>query len=86
MTDDLSMKAMQGTFTERAQQALSAGCDVVLHCNGDMKEMKAVAMGANSLAGESLKRAQAAICSVNPVSFDVAEARIELNKALTKAA
>ncbi len=32
MTDDLSMKALGGTFTEKVQRALKAGCDVVLYC------------------------------------------------------
>ena len=39
MTDDLSMKALGGGFAERAARALAAGCDVVLHCNGDPGEM-----------------------------------------------
>ena len=39
MTDDLSMKALKGTFGERTSASLNAGCDVVLHCNGDMDEM-----------------------------------------------
>jgi beta-N-acetylhexosaminidase len=49
MTDDLSMKALQGGFTERARSAVNAGCDMVLHCNGDMAEMKAVVAGAGRL-------------------------------------
>lgn len=43
MTDDLSMKALSGGFSERADAALRAGCDLLLHCNGDMSEMKAIA-------------------------------------------
>lgn len=43
MTDDLSMKALSGSFEDRAKQSLEAGCDLVLHCNGDMSEMRAVA-------------------------------------------
>ena len=39
LTDDLSMRALGGSFAERAEAALAAGCDVVLHCNGDMAEM-----------------------------------------------
>ena len=49
MTDDLSMKALSGSFTDRARAALAAGCDVVLHCNGVMDEMQAVAAGAAPL-------------------------------------
>ncbi|UTW57689.1 beta-N-acetylhexosaminidase [Kordiimonas sp. SCSIO 12603] len=43
MTDDLSMKALSGSFAERSKEALDAGCDLLLHCNGDMAEMEEVA-------------------------------------------
>lgn len=46
MTDDLSMKALSGDFERRATESREAGCDLVLHCNGDMAEMRAVAKGA----------------------------------------
>ena len=36
MSDDVSMNALSGTIAERSRAALAAGCDVVLHCNGDM--------------------------------------------------
>lgn len=39
MTDDLSMHALKGTFADRARISLEAGCDIVLHCNGEMDEM-----------------------------------------------
>ncbi len=45
ISDDLSMKALEGNFTERAINSLKAGCDLVLHCNGNMTEMVAVAAG-----------------------------------------
>lgn len=48
MTDDLSMKALSGTLQHIGLQALSAGCDLLLHCNGDMAEMKAVMAGINA--------------------------------------
>jgi beta-N-acetylhexosaminidase len=43
ISDDLSMKALGGTFEDRTRASLEAGCDVVLHCNGDMAEMTAIA-------------------------------------------
>lgn len=43
MTDDLGMNALSGTLGERAAAAIDAGCDVVLHCNGDGAEMADVA-------------------------------------------
>ena len=39
MSDDVSMGALSGTIAERSHAALAAGCDVVLHCNGDLAEM-----------------------------------------------
>ena len=64
MTDDLSMKALSGTLTERAEAALKAGCDVVLHCSGDLDEMKLVAEGTGKLKGKSSKRAKAALARI----------------------
>lgn len=43
MTDDLSMQALAGTVFERGHKAIEAGCDMVLHCNGDLGEMRTVA-------------------------------------------
>ena len=43
MSDDVSMNALSGSLAERARAAFAAGCDVVLHCNGRLDEMEAVA-------------------------------------------
>jgi beta-N-acetylhexosaminidase len=56
MTDDLSMKALEGPFEERTRRSLEAGCDLVLHCNGDMVEMRGVVRAARPLDLEGLRR------------------------------
>ena len=71
MSDDLSMKALEGPLEVRAKAALFAGCDVVLHCNGDMNEMKDVALEAKQLEGASLRRAnhaQSLLVTPSPAS------------------
>lgn len=56
LSDDLSMKALSGGFADRARACLEAGCDVALHCNGDMTEMIEVARGAFSMTRASWAR------------------------------
>lgn len=71
MSDDLSMKALAGSLGERARGAIAAGCDVALHCNGDLAEMQAVAADAGTLAGAALARAEAALARAHPpLDFD----------------
>jgi len=56
LTDDLSMKALSGSFAERTRRALSAGCDAALHCNGDMAEMTEVASAVTPLSEQARER------------------------------
>jgi beta-N-acetylhexosaminidase len=83
MSDDLSMKALGGSFTDRARDALDAGCDVVLHCNGDMVEMKAVVDGCRPLAGRAKRRADSAMARLARVvePFDVEAGRARFAQA-----
>lgn len=84
VTDDLSMKALTGSLTERAEAALKAGCDVVLHCNGDLDEMRAVAEGAGALKGGAAKRAATALARIvrDPEPLDPFAARDRLDALL----
>jgi beta-N-acetylhexosaminidase len=76
MSDDVSMNALSGTIAERSRAALAAGCDVVLHCNGDLAEMTAVASEAPELSGDAAKRADAALLArTAPEEFDTEAAR-----------
>jgi len=83
MSDDLSMKAMQGDFTQRTKDTLEAGCDVVLHCNGDMDEMRQIAKALVPLSGQSLIRATRAMqIPATDAVFDAKEAALELKTML----
>lgn len=61
ISDDLSMNALSGTMEERARCALTAGCDIALHCNGKMPEMEALAGIAPMLAGDPARRSEKAL-------------------------
>lgn len=61
MSDDVSMNALSGDFGARAEAILAAGCDLVLHCNGEMREMRAVAQRAPELSGKGAERAAGAL-------------------------
>ena len=71
MTDDLSMKALTGSYADKTRRALDAGCDIVLHCNGEMAQMEEVAAAAGVLKGKALSRAKAALKAARkPQPFD----------------
>jgi beta-N-acetylhexosaminidase len=78
VSDDLSMKALSGSFGERTSAALAAGCDIALHCNGEMDEMRAVADAVTPLSAEAsarIARGRAALAPAEhvDVSADLAQ-------------
>jgi beta-N-acetylhexosaminidase len=78
LTDDLSMRALGGSLAERAAGALAAGCDVVLHCNGDMTEMTDVAGAVGPLTTAARRRldcAEARRTAPQPLDRPAAQAR-----------
>ena len=83
LSDDLSMEALGGSLGERAGQALEAGCDLALHCNGVMGEMVDVLEAAGPLDGASLTRFMKAL-SVRraPTPFDTDAGRKRLDALL----
>lgn len=88
MSDDLSMQALEGDMTLRARRSLAAGCDVVLHCNGNMAEMRAVAAGVRALSGRAARRAEAALARLprRPEPFDRREAEARFDALMAGAA
>lgn len=78
MTDDLSMRALDGSISDRARRSLAAGCDLVLHCNGEIGEMTEIAECAPPLTGAAARRAARAEAerhAPEPCDIAAAEAR-----------
>lgn len=84
LTDDLSMQALKGSLGERADQSLTAGCDVVLHCNGVLSEMQEVAEATGRLKGKARARAEAAMARIvrAPELLDAAAAQARFFQSL----
>jgi beta-N-acetylhexosaminidase len=86
MSDDVSMNALSGSIAERTRAIFAAGCDIVLHCNGKLDEMRDVAAATPELSGKALERARRALASRNaPQAFDSRAARAELDGLVERA-
>jgi beta-N-acetylhexosaminidase len=86
MSDDVSMNALAGSVAERTRAIFAAGCDMVLHCNGKLDEMRLVARETPELSGRALARAQRAMAARRaPLAFDRAAARAELDALIERA-
>ncbi len=83
MSDDISMGALTGSLGARARAVVAAGSDVVLHCNGNLKEAREAARACGMLSGPSLTRYERCLMvatrPVQPVEvagFEAALARV----------
>jgi beta-N-acetylhexosaminidase len=86
MSDDVSMNALAGSIAERTRAIFAAGCDMVLHCNGKLDEMREVAAETPELSGRAMERAKRALASRRPPqAFDRAAARAELDALIKRA-
>ncbi|WP_435229115.1 beta-N-acetylhexosaminidase [Pseudopelagicola sp. nBUS_20] len=79
MTDDISMQALSGSLKLRTENAIAAGCDMVLHCNGRLGEMREVAEASGMLQKKSFARANAAMSARKlPEQVDISAITAEL--------
>ena len=81
ISDDISMNALPGSIVERVPRALGAGCDVVLHCNGEMEEMARIAEVVGTASDLTARRWAEGVAMrrvPEPFDTDVAEHRLEL--------
>ena len=81
MSDDVGMHALAGSIAERTKALIAAGCDMVLHCSGELEEMHQVARETPELSGKALQRAKRALSSrkTPTTPFDRAAAQAELD-------
>jgi beta-N-acetylhexosaminidase len=56
ITDDISMGALTGSLEKRVEDSFNSGCDIVLHCNGILEEMKIIAKNARTLEGKKYNK------------------------------
>lgn len=80
MTDDLNMQALSGDLSSRTALSMAAGCDIALHCKGDLAEMQAVAGAAGAMSAATLVRAAAALAQRRPADpVDIAALEAEFS-------
>jgi beta-N-acetylhexosaminidase len=86
VSDDVSMNALSGDYGDRVRAIREAGCDLVLHCNGRIEEMRAIADATPELAGTAGERAARALAVTRPAQpFDRNAGREELIRLVARA-
>ena len=56
MSDDISMKSLKSSIKVNTLRAFNAGCNLVLHCNGNFKEMSDVAINSPLISNFIIKK------------------------------
>ncbi len=56
ISDDITMHALSDTPVNNARNCIAAGCDLTLHCSGDLKEMQAIAAGLPPITEKAIQR------------------------------
>lgn len=85
MTDDISMEALSGSVDARAAASLEAGCDLVLHCNGERPDMVAIAKRCGAMTQDAKMRADRALSLRRaPEPIDIAALDAELEALLAR--
>jgi beta-N-acetylhexosaminidase len=82
MSDDLAMAALSGTAGERAQAAIAAGCDLVLHCSGEMADNEQAAVALGEIGGRARERLEGAMVRTNKPARQSCEALVAKRDAL----
>ena len=83
-SDDICMGALSGGLVSRCENALNAGCDIVLHCSGDINEMSLMEKFIPSISLECEGRWNAALKSISNYyeNDSVSELKTKLDKLL----
>ncbi len=86
ISDDLEMKALSGSLSERAEAVLGAGCDLALHCNGSIGEMEGIADVCPPLGAAAMARIERAegMRAVKKTDFEPKEATARLDVLLAE--
>ncbi|MGB7242187.1 MAG: glycoside hydrolase family 3 N-terminal domain-containing protein, partial [Sulfitobacter sp.] len=84
MTDDISMKALSGTLGDLCRDALAAGCDVILACNGTLADRAQVAEASGVMTPAAMTRAARALAARTPPDdIDIVDLNAQLETLLS---
>ena len=56
ISDDINMKALKGTIKNKVKAILKSGCEIILHCNANIKEMMQIYLSIPLIKNNTLKK------------------------------